>query len=200
MSSYIVNKHLLTVTLFPGLEGVTVTEDVLHITHQSRKSTACDFSSYFQPALVPSVTTIRHHREMREKKCELANSEFSFLLLHGCQMAIAKFLYRRRLALWAWRTMAPLGWATKFDPFLSLDCVPDLHPGTTQGKEGIKSCHLATLYLLLQQNLFPRSDVRVRQKKFGHVTITWRRRQGRRSRHFLRERERIQKAVFSLIR
>ena len=28
---------------------------------------------------------------MREKKCELANSEFPFLLLHGCQMAIANF-------------------------------------------------------------------------------------------------------------
>ena len=40
-------------------------------------------------------------------------------------------------------TMAPLRYAAKFDPFLSLDCA--LHPGTIQGKEGIKFCHLATL-------------------------------------------------------
>ena len=39
---------------------------------------------------------------------------------HGCQMA-------------------------KFDPFLSLDCAPALHPGAIQGKEGIKFCYLATL-------------------------------------------------------
>ena len=48
-----------------------------------------------------SVTDIRHHREMREKKCELANSEFPFLLLQSCQMARAKFLKGRHLALWA---------------------------------------------------------------------------------------------------
>ena len=43
---------------------------------------------------------------------------------HSCQMAIAKFLDCRRLALRAWRTMAPLCCAAKFDPFLSLDCTP----------------------------------------------------------------------------
>ena len=42
--------------------------------------------------------------------------------------------------------MAPLRYAAKFDPFLSLDCTPHtLHPGAIQGKEGIKFCHLATL-------------------------------------------------------
>ena len=41
---------------------------------------------------------------------------------HGCQMAIAKFLDCMRLAPWVRRTMAPLGYAAKFDPFLSLDC------------------------------------------------------------------------------
>ena len=41
-------------------------------------------------------------------------------------------------------TMAPLHYAAKCDPF-SLNCV--LHPGTIQGKEGIKFCHLATLAL-----------------------------------------------------
>ena len=43
--------------------------------------------------------------------------------------------------------MAPLGYAAKFDPFLSLKLRPHaLHPVTIQGKEGIKFCHLATLY------------------------------------------------------
>ena len=32
--------------------------------------------------------------------------------------------------------MAPLRYTAKFDPFLSLDCAPALHPGTIQGKEG----------------------------------------------------------------
>ena len=41
--------------------------------------------------------------------------------------------------------MAPLRYAAKFDPFLSLDCAPTLHPGAIQGKEGIKFCDLATL-------------------------------------------------------
>ena len=44
--------------------------------------------------------------------------------------------------------MAPLRYAAKFDPFLSLDCAPipyALHPGAIQRKEGIKFCHLATL-------------------------------------------------------
>ena len=38
---------------------------------------------------------------------------------HGCQMAIAIFLDCICLALRAWRTMAPLRCAAKFDPFLS---------------------------------------------------------------------------------
>ena len=37
------------------------------------------------------------------------------------------------------------GCAAKFDPFLSLDYIPALHPGAIQGKEGIKFCYLATL-------------------------------------------------------
>ena len=41
--------------------------------------------------------------------------------------------------------MAPLHYAAKLDPFLSLDCNLALHPGAIQGKEGIKFCHLATL-------------------------------------------------------
>ena len=41
--------------------------------------------------------------------------------------------------------MAPLRCAAKFDPFLSLDCAPALHPGAIQGKEGIKFCYLATM-------------------------------------------------------
>ena len=41
-------------------------------------------------------------------------------------------------------TMALLRYAAKFDPIISLE-TPTLHPGTIQGKEGIKFCHLATL-------------------------------------------------------
>ena len=41
--------------------------------------------------------------------------------------------------------MAPLRYAAKFNPFLSLDCAPAPHPGATQGKEGINFCYLATL-------------------------------------------------------
>ena len=37
-------------------------------------------------------------------------------------------------------TMAPLRCTAKFDPFLSLDCAPALHPDAIQGKEGIKFC------------------------------------------------------------
>ena len=44
--------------------------------------------------------------------------------------------------------MALLSCAAKFNPFLSLDCAPHaLHPGTIQGMERIKFCHLATLCL-----------------------------------------------------
>ena len=57
---------------------------------------------------------------------------------HCCQMAIARFLDCMCFALWALRTLAPLRYATKFDPFLSLDCA------RVEG-EGIKFCHLATL-------------------------------------------------------
>ena len=44
--------------------------------------------------------------------------------------------------------MAPLRYAAKLDPYLSLDVglhPRALHPGAIQGKEGIKFCHLATL-------------------------------------------------------
>ena len=42
--------------------------------------------------------------------------------IHGCQMAIAKFLECMHLALQAWWTMAPLRYTAKFDPFLPLHC------------------------------------------------------------------------------
>ena len=44
-------------------------------------------------------------------------------------------------------TMAPLRYAAKFDPFLSLDCAPQPPPwrNLRKGKEGIKFCHLATV-------------------------------------------------------
>ena len=58
---------------------------------------------------------------------------------HGCQMAIARFLDRRCLALRAWRTMAPLRYAAKFDPFLSLECVlcPPTRRNIRKGRDQI---------------------------------------------------------------
>ena len=47
------------------------------------------------------------------------------------------------LALWGFWTMAPLRYAAKFDPFLSLDCAPHPPPWHKERK-GIKFCHLAT--------------------------------------------------------
>ena len=41
-------------------------------------------------------------------------------------------------------TMAPLCYAAKFDPFLSLDCAPT-PSNLAQSKERIRFCHLATL-------------------------------------------------------
>ena len=50
------------------------------------------------------------------------------------------------LALRALRTMAPQGYTTKFDSFLSLDWVPlALQLSAIQGKQRIKFCLLATL-------------------------------------------------------
>ena len=56
-------------------------------------------------------------------------------------MAIAGFLDRMCLALWAWRTMAPLRCATKFDPFLPLDCAPT--PSTLAQSEESKGSNFA---------------------------------------------------------
>ena len=44
------------------------------------------------------------------------------LLRHGCQMAIAEFLESYMLGHSGFWTMAPLPYAAKFDPLLSLDC------------------------------------------------------------------------------
>ena len=62
---------------------------------------------------------------------------------HSCQMAIASYLDRMCLALRAWRTMAPLR------------CAHALHPGAIQGKEGIKFCHLVTLFLSASRRNMP---------------------------------------------
>ena len=40
----------------------------------------------------------------------------------GCQMAIARFLDRYVFGPTGFWTMAPLRYAAKFDPFLSMDC------------------------------------------------------------------------------
>ena len=69
-------------------------------------------------------------------------------LRYGCQMVIASFLERVRLAPQPWRTVAPLRYTEQCYPVLSLDCAPtpSLHPGTIQGKEETKFCHLAILF------------------------------------------------------
>ena len=57
---------------------------------------------------------------------------------HGCQMAITGFLELYVLGPTGFWTMAPLRYATKFDPFLSLDCAPT--PSTlAQSKERKRS-------------------------------------------------------------
>ena len=60
---------------------------------------------------------------------------------------VARFLDRMCLALWDGRTMAPLRYAAKFDPFLSLDCARVEGVGV----EGITFCHLATLAATVTQ-------------------------------------------------
>ena len=53
---------------------------------------------------------------------------------HGCLMAIARFLKSYVFGPSGFWTMAPLRYAAKFDPFLSLDCAPT--PSTlAQSKE-----------------------------------------------------------------
>ena len=66
--------------------------------------------------------------------------------------------------------MAPLHYAAKFDPFLSLDCARM----EGAGKEGIKFCHLATLErgemdrLHIQVLSRPQDDFRLR-RELGHT-------------------------------
>ena len=47
--------------------------------------------------------------------------------LHGCKMATSRSLDRMCLALRGFWTMAPLRYAAKFDPFLTLDRAPTPH-------------------------------------------------------------------------
>ena len=64
---------------------------------------------------------------------------------HGCQMAIARFLDRMCLALWAsgiWLQYATLQNLIPSFPWLA---PPHPPPWPVQGKEGIKFFHLATL-------------------------------------------------------
>ena len=66
-------------------------------------------------------------------------------MIHGCQMAIARFLDPMRLAIRAsglWLRYATLQNLIPSFPWIA---PPALHPGAIQGKEGIKFCHLATL-------------------------------------------------------
>ena len=59
---------------------------------------------------------------------------FGATLSQGCQMAIARSLKPYVFGPLGFWTMAPLCYAAKFDPFLSLDCAPT--PSTlAQSKE-----------------------------------------------------------------
>ena len=53
---------------------------------------------------------------------------------HGCQIAIARFLESYVFGPSGFWTMAPLRYAAKFDPFLSLDCTTT-HSTLAQSKE-----------------------------------------------------------------
>ena len=67
--------------------------------------------------------------------------------------------------------MAPLRYAAKFDPFLSLDCASHaLQPGAIQGKEGIKFCPLATLEVLEGVGRTPQSARAEVDRVEGHAT------------------------------
>ena len=57
------------------------------------------------------------------------------LLNHGCQMAIAIFLESYVFGPSGFWTMAPLRYAAKFDPFLSLDWAPHPPPWRNPRKE-----------------------------------------------------------------
>ena len=58
------------------------------------------------------------------KAASLPLFDLKKLLILVLTFKVARFLDCMCLALWAWRTMAPLRYAAKFDPFLSLDCAP----------------------------------------------------------------------------
>ena len=68
-------------------------------------------------------------------------------IAHGCQMAIAGFLDHTCLALRAsgvWLRYAKLQNLIPFFPWIAPHA---LNPGEIQGKEGIKFCQLATLFV-----------------------------------------------------
>ena len=92
-----------------------------------------------------------------------------FLILltrnHGCQMAIAGFLHRLHLALRAsglWLRYAAL---QKLIP--SFPWIAPLHHGASQGKEGIKFCHLATLVEGQPPQVGGRRGQRARGRRHG---------------------------------
>ena len=103
-----------------------------------------------------------------------------------CRIAIAKFLDRMCLALQARRTMVPLRYAAKFDPFLTLNCagsegkghnpnkgrhqiVPSGHPGW---KVILRSTFLDYLCQLAKSRSFDASDPFMNWQ--GRIYTDWR--------------------------
>ena len=73
------------------------------------------------------------------------------IIRHGCQMAIARFLESYVFGPSGFWTMAPLCYAAKFDPLLSLNCPTPQpsNPAQSKGRKGsnFEYWHLATLGL-----------------------------------------------------
>ena len=80
----------------------------------------------FSPAfssLIPTklMTTLRYERLILRRN---RGTSQKYSSEHGCQIAIARFLESYVFGPSGFWTMAPLRYAAKFDPFLSLDCAP----------------------------------------------------------------------------
>ena len=87
----------------------------------------------FNPDAVASQAALQAPNDRKEEKLESIDERSVFVRAYfagkkllgydyGCQMAIAGFLESYVFGPSGFWTMAPLRYAAKFDPFLSLDC------------------------------------------------------------------------------
>ena len=89
---------------------------------------------------------------------------------HGCQMAIAGFLESYVFGPSGFWTMAPLRYAAKFDPFLSLDCAPRPPPWRNPRKgrdqilpSGNHGSHRSTDIANATHNFLPPTSTSIRR-------------------------------------